>query len=44
MNTALAPELLVFMSVAPASGPELSFLMAPASVRFHSFIQRAVFD
>jgi len=29
-----APELLVFMAVAPA--PELSFLMAPASVRFHT--------
>jgi len=40
MNMAPALELLVFMSVAPAQ--ELSFFMAPAvapaSVRFHTFI------
>jgi len=38
MNKAPAPELLVFMSVAPDS--ELFFFMAPdpAPVRFHTLI------
>jgi len=32
----MAPELVVFMTVAPT--PELSFFMAPASAHFHKLI------
>jgi len=36
LRSVSSSELLVFMSVAPV--PELSFNMAPASVRFHTLI------